>query len=123
MVMFGRNSLDQRAQFELASSLRKPTEKRVAPAGDQTLSSSMITLGVFLRKHLIAEIRNDALTKSLIGPEWDGLVQPKQSVVLDTRQQGFRILAFPHARPEFLHRKDLRHNDARKCFLSGIFSG
>jgi hypothetical protein len=30
------------------------------------LGSSVVTLGVFLRKHLIAEVRGDTLTESLI---------------------------------------------------------
>jgi hypothetical protein len=58
----------------------KPIPTHIATA------PSIITLGVFLREHLIAEVRNDALTKTLIRPGWDDLVQPKQSVVLDDRQ-------------------------------------
>ena len=54
--------------------------------GGRQLGVSIITFGVFLRKHLIAKVRDDALTKSVIGLGWHNFVQPKKSVVLDARQ-------------------------------------
>ena len=71
-----------------AVSIRSPRCPHISLAGSFSCqpSLSIITLGVFLRKHVIAEVRNDALTKSLIGPGWDDLVEPKQSVILEARQ-------------------------------------
>ena len=71
-----------------AVSIRSPRCPHISLAGSFSCqpSLSIITLGVFLRKHCIAEVRNDALTESFIGPSWDDFVQPKKGVVLDARQ-------------------------------------
>jgi Surface antigen variable number repeat len=60
------------------------------PAGSHAIGNrlglSVTTLGVLLRKHLIAEVCSDAQTKGFIGPGSNNLVQPEQSVILDARQ-------------------------------------
>src|SRR5260370_5138800 len=56
------------------------------PPSCNQLGLSVTTLGVFLRKHFIADVCGDAQTKGLIGTGWNDLVQPKQSVILDARQ-------------------------------------
>jgi hypothetical protein len=44
------------------------------PPSCNQLGLSVTTLGVFLRKHFIADVCSDAQTKALIGPGWNDLV-------------------------------------------------
>jgi hypothetical protein len=97
-------------------------QPRKSAIGSQ-LGLSVITLGVFLRQHLIAEVCSDAQTKNLIGSGSNNFVQPKQSIILDPRQQSIGILTFLHPRTEFIHRKDLRHHEARRYFFVSAFGG
>jgi hypothetical protein len=55
-----------------------PTERveRVAKVIHRQLGLLVVALGVFLRKHLIAEVSSDAQTKRLVGPGWNNLMQP-----------------------------------------------
>jgi hypothetical protein len=81
------------------------------PPSCNQLGLSVTTLGVFLRKHFIADVCSDAQTKGLIGMGWNDLVQPKQSVILDARRGPWVRIPSPPAKS---HAATVLDNDRRK---------